>query len=291
METDQILGKISLTKLLLLRLLRTSCVFPLDDKFVSGTVSELQVVLNYTGIPQCFPHPNHVWPEFQSDEALSRLFFFGVGAMYMADAVENDAIHGPFVADFKDLTDLKVRDGFVGYGHHVHFNSEQMPTAIYDFHRETLVTPADDTWQHTKFALRQALGMESTGVKHLLDVHFLCANSVCTSAALHLSSYHPLSRILAVFTFRTAAVNMSALESLLPEFSLFHRQIALEYTSVQQLLVDGIERSTIWCPFPARRVGAQLRALSEQGKFPLHRHGVALRSVTPMMRRLLQTWN
>lgn len=121
--------------------------------------------------------------------------------LYTVDAMGDDAKYGSFVADFKDLKDLKVRDGCAGYGYRAHFNSKQMPTAIYDYHRESLVKPTDKEWEHTKFALQQAMRMEVSGVKHLLDINFLCANSVCTNATLHLSAQHPLSRILTVLPY------------------------------------------------------------------------------------------
>eukprot|EP00039_Didymoeca_costata_P015074 m.251498 g.251498 ORF g.251498 m.251498 type:complete len:1031 (-) comp16149_c0_seq9:132-3224(-) len=280
-KQDQFLGKLPLVKAQLLKYLRNQTFFPLVDVINNCSPQEEKVALMHSGVLQVFPHKNHNWIEYRSDAALSRFFFYGVGTVYLRDTDTDEAEHGMFVCDLSHLAKLEVREQFAQYGYKLFFDEKMKPTKILDCSIEsdedkyTIAAEGSEEWEQAKFRVRQAAALDVTAVEHLLNTHLLCANAVVTNMMLHLPVDHVMHRFLTVHTFRTAYINQSALESLIPERSLFHRQSALQYrTGVVRLLGNGVTQSEVWKPYPDREIGTNLKTLMDAGKLPVRKFGI-----------------
>ena len=274
LEEDDALGSLGFTSWLLLRALRTETLFPMDDVFVDCSVEELASIKQRLGLVQSLPRPPHHWDEMSSDEALSRIFFYGTGAVTLEEVHEGDT---RWVADTGWLQDLEVRPGFRPYGARVHFGADQRLLEIHDYAANETLKPGDEGWEHAKHLAKQSLAMMVTGVHHLLWSHFGVANSMVNAAVTRLPLDHPVRRLLGPFMFRTVLVNNRAKDSLLPEHSMFHHATALTYPSVVKLLERGFARCDFWKPFPriAEEMGPGLNDLSADGRLPYIEDGVA----------------
>lgn len=245
---DALLGRVECKALLLLRVLRSGLVFPLEDKFATATKQEWHRIRKYLGFAQSLPEPNHGWKEVSSDASTSRFFFYGAGQVLTVPSGDKGK---PFVVDFSHLKDAKVRPGMEHYGLQMFFDAKQKPVLVKDVRGDKTFAPGDREWEAAKFRVRQTAAMCITAVDHLLAVHLLAANEFVNAVRFNLPMDHVLHRLAIPFTFRTVYVNNRAADSLLPERSMLHRASALEYEGVVELLEDGAAKSHVWEPFPA----------------------------------------
>lgn len=266
-----------------LELLKTPTVFPLSDKFYSlQSDQEAETLLDQMRLlpvdGQANPNPYHTWEEMTSDQAMSRLFFHGIGAVLMHNQSATPHEHqelGPFMVDM-NLARLEVRKGYAKYGSRLHFDANQNITAIFDYGSEKLVKPDQgEAWEKAKQVAKQTTILLITVREHLLWDHLLLANTMTRVKTQELPPSHPLRRLLTVFTFRTSYVNMRAYRTLVPELSIIHRASALTVESINKLFLIGYTQSNIFQPFPQQPIGEELKKLSEEGKFPYHSEGVA----------------
>eukprot|EP01134_Creolimax_fragrantissima_P008296 CFRG8296T1 len=289
-EKDQFLGPVQAKKYVLLKTLQDGLVFPLEDVVVQGTEQEVKVALDHVGVLQTFPKQNHQWDEFSSNAAFSRFFFYSAGSVTLAERSEEEIASdtfGPFVVNLEHLKDLQVRPGFEKYGYKAYFSEEQQPTCIEDSSTGEKYRPDHYNWEQMKFRVRQSATMQLTGINHLLATHFIVANGVTTSMALNLPVHHIIHRFCTVHTFRTAYVNNSAMYSLIPERSLFHRQTALTAEAQVKLLEEGFKKCDLWRPCPEQPIGHRLKKLSDEDKFPVHKHSVLYHAV---VERYVKNW-
>ena len=226
LQEDDIFGEVDGV---LFRVLRSPVVFPIKDRYV--VVSDKQalsiastVKLNPKGSqPQASPQPYHNWPEMTSDQAISRIFFYGIGSVLTASQPEGAADKyrdlGPFVVDMK-LHHLAVRRGYAKYGARVHFDKNQKLTAIFEYGKNRLIKANTDdkaAWERAKHILKQTTITLVTAREHLLWTHMLLSNTVTRVKTEILPPSHPLRRLLTVFTFRTNYVNNNAESTLVSD--------------------------------------------------------------------------
>jgi hypothetical protein len=160
------------------------------------------------------PVPYHTWDEMSSDEAMSRIFFYGIGSVLMHS--QSSRAHdyhqelGPFVVDM-DLSGYEVRPGFAKYGARIHFDSQQKLTAIFDYGAGKLVKPGEGVaWERAKHIAKQTTFALITSREHLMWTHMMLSNTMARIKIQELPPNHPIRRLLTVFTFRTNFVNKNA---------------------------------------------------------------------------------
>ena len=95
-----------------------------------------------------------------------------------------------------------------------------------------LVLPGDaDSWEFAKFSLRSTLVSLSTLRDHLCYCHWVISNRVSVASRENLGHNNPVRRVLALFTFRSAAINYVSATTLMDEDMLLHRASGFAYDS------------------------------------------------------------
>ena len=186
--------------------------------------------------------PYHHWEELRSPVALARFAFAGLGGHRTA-AVEGlpEVPEARWRHDTTELLRHEVREGHERYGTVACFDAARRPVAIWWGHAGQWVRPGDSAWDHAAWAWRSSTLVAGTLVDHLARLHWLLANHVVSAARVTLSPEHWLARWLAPFTFRTATINVAAVESLLPEYGLAHRGTAFTYPGLVGLLREAVD--------------------------------------------------
>lgn len=184
-----------------------------------------------------------------------------------------DPDYGPHVLDMP-IQDFPMRDGFRPFGARVHFDENQQATAIYDYYKETLSLPGDDTWEEAKWVAKSTTFVFATAREHLLWTHFLMAQQVNYYYKKLLPPNHPIRRLLNVHFYRTSRVNSLAFTALLPENNLLHRFSGLTFEGVEQLLEYCVATSHIYEPFKDWYVNPSLNESVANGTFPFYSQGV-----------------
>ena len=216
---DEFLGEVDAN---LFEFLRSKTFLPFRDKmYTLNSDEEAEKLLDELKLlpkeDQASPIPYHTWIEMSSDDAMSRIFFYGIGSVLMHSQSANENPHkdlGAFVVDM-DLSGFEVRKGYASYGSRLHFDANQKLTAIYDYGTKKLVKPGDgDAWEQAKHIAKQTAFTLITAREHLLWTHMLLSNTMTRIKSEELPPNHPIRRLLTVFTFRTNFVNNQAQETL-----------------------------------------------------------------------------
>jgi len=290
---DDTFGKLGFSTSIFFRILRCSCLFPLNDKpdlkFESNfdaqqMLENLRITMGEGGI---FPESYNSWDEMTSDKSLTRIFFYGMGAMLTATQPDyvNSSL-GPFVVEMP-LDNFETRPGFRPLGATIHFDADQKPSAIFDPYKNTLFYPDKDGWEAAKFLVRVSVVTLATVREHLVWSHLIISNSVTKASINHLPPCHPIRRLLTIFTFRTNNVNSNALESLTPQNGLLHRATGFTYNSMKEIFDASYQASNIFEPFNDRKVSSTIQKLSDEGKFPYLSEGIAYYNI---IRAFVQEW-
>jgi hypothetical protein len=221
LKDDDILGELKKINTLIFLAVQTETLFPLSDstfKLESDEEAKMirEELLMAPG--EASPPLYQPWDEMASDEAMSRIFFYGIGSPLLMNQSPNNhtkyADLGPFVVDL-DLSEVEVRPGFRPYGFRAHFDADQKITAIFDYVTNKLVQPGDgDAWEVAKYAMKQTVFTVVTAREHLFWSHILVSNIMTRTKTVSLPPTHPIRRLLTVFSFRTNYINNNARESL-----------------------------------------------------------------------------
>lgn len=276
---DDILGPVDTTDVITNWALRQRWIFSLSDKddifFKDNEEAqmvneELKMVMG-EGLPESYLD----WEDMTTDAALTRIFFYGMGAcLIAAQPQRTDDELGPFCVDLP-VQDLETRSGFRRMGCRVHFDADQKPTGIFDYQHKLLVKPGDVEWEEAKLLARVTVGTVVTAREHLLWTHLIMSNTVTMSSILNLFPSHPIRRLLTIFTFGTNAVNARAFEVLVPDSAIFHRATGFKHSAIEKMFNDGFDACDIFEPFSDRDICPSVKELSDDGKFPYIAEGSA----------------
>jgi hypothetical protein len=249
--------------------------FPLEDKIRFPAEFEMENIMEQTVLKKALPNSYTDKFDMLSDESFSRMFFYGIGAVLLVKQEQaSSSQFGPFEVDMP-LQDLPTRDGFRPLGARIHFDENQVVTAILDHANDKLYTPGKDGWEAAKFLARSSALTLITVQEHLVWTHLILSNSMTKFKILELPPSHPIRRLLTIFTFGTNEVNSAAQDMLLPEFSMLHRAAGFTYDAMEKIFDISYEGSNVFEPFPDRPVNEELVELSENNKFPFLSEGIA----------------
>merc|ERR1711894_783944 len=195
--------------------------FPILDKFLEIPEHLVEKFRAYYKFDKCFQPSNNFCLELESDDSISQLAFSGVMSMWMKDDMESGNNKAGFMCDYSTMTELKSRPGFRTLGAKAYFDCNKTLIRIHDCDKQRDYNPDTPGWEHAKALLRTSVCVWSTLCDHLIGVHMLSSNSVITAAVQNLPLKHPIRRLIQPFTFRSVYVNIRAVDSLLPDGSLF----------------------------------------------------------------------
>eukprot|EP00808_Paulinella_micropora_P016410 g17116.t1 len=283
LEDDSGAGEFPPGQWIKLQLMQSSWAFPIQDLLADLADDEVTRVIQKTQLDKCLPDPNVELKDPQSDGALTRIAFYGLGAHRLEDVADGkDTPAGAVVkVDLLFMSGLAVRDGFEKYGACCFFSVDQNPVAIRTSQGQT-VRPGDgNDWEHAKFVWRCSLILCVTAVDHLFNTHFLISAQVIRALVDGLPPSHALRRATQPFTFRGALINNKAGSALLPVNSILHHMTALTWDSIKAVAEATYKKGTVgttWQPLPAvlANKGEAISTMAKAGKIPFFQDGCEL---------------
>lgn len=250
-----------------------------DTKFVMGEALPLTYNTDFNMI---------------SDESFSRIFFHGIAAPLIAKSekvTNKDHLkYGPFVVDmeFMNTLDHRNADLFKTYGARIHFDENQMPTAIYDCDLNELVLPGEPKWEEAKFQAKASAFILTTAREHLAQSHLIVSNDASREIVQTLHPEHPIRRLLSIFTYNAVNVNNNAFTALTPDKSPIHRATNFSYKGMRQVFDNSYETSDAYEPFSKREIkNPAVEKLADEGKFPYLTEG---REFYDLTRNFVTEW-
>lgn len=272
-------------------------IFPLDDSTIAfGDEAQALRIANDLLFAQGKALPLSFNTDFnmKTDKSFSRIFFHGIAAplMEISDEV-TDPEHlkyGPFMVDMEFMNCLEVRrpELFKNYGARVHFDANQMVSAIYDCDMGKLVLPGQPEWEEAKFQAKVSAFLLTTAREHLLQTHFLVSNNASREVVKTLPPDHPIRRLLAIFTYNAVGINKTASIALTPENSLIHRATALSYQGMLDVFDNAFSTSIALKPFTDRIIkNPEVKKLASEGKYPYLSEGREFYEIT---RTMVKAW-
>jgi len=220
-------------------------------------------VMHFVG--DVYPPIHSVWREKCSDEAMTQMAFYGLGAHRLQVVVEDGPLDAStkqpiktklFVVATNQLSQLPVREGLEHYGGDAFFcfDTWRVQKIVIRNQAEpwqkshTVVRPGDAGWEYAKFRWRSSLFTLVTLVDHLFGIHFQISNSVTVAMRQQLSKEHPFRRFLTPFCFQTISVNNNARNNLVNPRTMGPRCFALTdagtdmaFSAAPTLLHSGLE--------------------------------------------------
>ncbi len=259
-----------------------------DDAQASRIMSDLKFV---PGV--AYPVTYNTDFNMKTDESFSRVFFHGIGAPLMATSDEvTDPEHlkyGPFMVDMDFMSELKYRsDRFKKYGARVHFDENQMVTAIYDSGEEKLFLPGEPGWEEAKLQARVSALTLCTVREHLAQTHLQVSNNASYESVINLHPEHPIRRLVAMHTYNAVGINQLAFEVLVPDQCAIFRATPLEYEGgFRDVFNNAYSTSVAFQPFTDREIkNPKLKELAypegddENSKFPYLSEGREFYEIT-----------
>jgi hypothetical protein len=184
------------------------------------------------------PEGEWIQEDLTSDNTFTRVFFYGIGATRTHRNPD-----GTFYADFNELLNYPVRNGFDPYGGRAEFDENARVTRILIQdpikERTKIVYPGDKKWEQAKFILRSTALASVTAYEHLVQSHFIWSNYFNIAASAHLSPDHPIRRLLQVHTYRSSWINRNGSRSLAPPGGILDRLLAFPHDVLVKYLEDA----------------------------------------------------
>ena len=226
--------------------------FSFKDKLVWFDSKEEGILAMRNDFSHILPHQYNYWDDISSDHAIKVMCFYGVGQMLVKN-YNTSANKGPdgsaYEVDMEYLSKYDTRDKFIRYGNIAYFDNNKDLIGIWSCDKSSLILPNDELWEHVKFAFRCTLVTDMTLKHHLANVHLIISNKLMFAAREACGKDHPLRRLLKAHYYRTAAINWSAKEILLPINQLAHRTWGFT-ADAWQLLFNDIFNSWEYKPLP-----------------------------------------
>ena len=107
--------------------------------------------------------------DFDKDEAISHIAFYGIGQNYLKKVTEKDESIA-YDVDVTILSTLETRPGYETYGANAFFDEEKNLLEIYVSSMGKTVKPGEDEWKHAKWVWRTSLVTIVTAGAHLAQV-------------------------------------------------------------------------------------------------------------------------
>jgi len=184
--------------------------------------------------------------DITTDDAQVAIAKCGMGQLYLkANKNEYLKAFGDVICDTGVLATLSVRPSFERLGAIAVFKRESNDkwtlTAIDWKHGDKVVRPGDHDWEHAKWAWRCSILTLLTAVNHLVQAHWIVANSLNVHSRENLGVHHPIRRLLQVVTYNTTTVNHASSLTLYPNGAMLTRLSPFPYEELQKAFVLGAE--------------------------------------------------
>ena len=116
-------------------------------------------------VPEALEH----FGDFEKDETISELAFFGIGQNYLKKAIGKEGIIA-YEVDTTVLSKFETRPGYEMYGANAFFGEDKKLVEIYVSSMGKTIKPEDKEWMHAKWVWRASLLTHVTIGRHLVEV-------------------------------------------------------------------------------------------------------------------------
>lgn len=275
LKEDDFFGKYTFIDSVTNKGMSSSCLLPMVDKtiFLDDPAKAVRICEDLSLVEgKALPISYNTDFDMESDASFSRMFFYSLFAPLIAVQKPNDpavrADLGPFVVDMGVMKNLPMRPSYRPYGARVHFDENQMVTAIYDYDADQFYKPGEQGWDVAKMLAKVSAFTLVTAREHLIWTHLVLSNSMTTLSTLSLPPSHAIRRLLTVFTFRATEVNLMAFGTLVAETGILHRALGMEFSGMEQVFDMSYEQCNIYEPFPDHKLAPAIEKITAEGKFP-----------------------
>lgn len=175
------------------------------------------------------------------------------------------------------------------YGARIHFDENQVVSAIYECDSEKLYLPGEPGWEEAKLVAKSAVFTLCTVREHLAQTHLIVSNAASREIVLNLHPEHPIRRLLAIFTYNAVSINLKAFGVLVPENCAIHRGTPLDYKEGFRPVFDNAyATSRAFEPFSKQTIkNPTLQKLADEGRFPYLTEGSETYEI---MRKMVTEW-
>ena len=278
LANDDYYGDLSFRDRVVFSVLANTCLFPINDFYVDFPQQLADKFRGHFLFDKCFPPPNHYLDEIETDEAISRMFFYGVMSLWLKDDTENPENKGGFMCDYSSMAQLETRKGFRKLGAKAYFDGDGKLIRIYDCSEKRAYKPDSPGWNEAKMLLKVSSAHWNTACDHLMGVHMVVSNSVVYAAVQNLEKTHGIRRLLQPFSFRSVYVNNRSIHSLLDPGSIVSHASCYAHAELEKLLEMGFEKCEQWATPEEwlENAGTNVQKRSNEGKFPFGSHSSKL---------------
>jgi len=161
------------------------------------------------------------------------------------------------------------------YGARVHFDENQIASAILDCDTGEFVLRGEPEWEEAKMQAKVSATTLCTIREHLTQTHLIVSNSASREVPKNLHPEHPIRRLLAIFTYNAVSINQQASNLLVPDRCIIHRASPLTFEGLQQTFDNAFTDSIAYQPFPDRDIkNSAVAELEKNGGFPYVTEGI-----------------
>jgi hypothetical protein len=147
-----------------------------------------------------------------------------------------------YAIDVSQYTQYPLRPGFAKYGAIAYFDSSYRPCGVWHCESQKMVFPGEPSLQHALLVFRSTLMVEAVVSYNLLYLHCLISNDVSVASEKHLSTSHPIRRLLRPHTFGSSRMNYTSYTTFAPYGSLLSRLTAFTEESWEAMLRNNMNR-------------------------------------------------
>ena len=178
--------------------------------------------------------------DFESDEFISNLFFYGAGQMHLEyiSEINNDIPNAKYKVDLLYLSKYNVRPTFSKYGNIAYFDINKKLINIWSGHYDKLFNKNDKEWNNVKLVLKSSFFIDITVKYHLVYIHLIFSNNLMIATKENLSLNHHLRSLFDIFIYNTATVNINAMYNLVSNTSYMSYFFAFDKSSFDQIMTD-----------------------------------------------------
>jgi hypothetical protein len=145
-----------------------------------------------------------------------------------------------YAIDVSQYNQYPLRQGFAKYGAIAYFDPSYRPCGIWHCESQKMVFPGEPSYQHVSLVFRSSLMIEAVIYYNLLYLHCLISNEVSVASEKHLSTSHPIRRLLRPHTFGSSRMNYTSFTTLAPYGSLLSRLTGFTEESWEAMLRNNM---------------------------------------------------
>ena len=129
-----------------------------DEPFYFENDNQIKALMDKHFSNGLVPEPLENFDDFEKDETISNLAFYGFGQNFLRKTEDNAGNAGAvYEVDTTILSQIETRPGFEMYGAKAFFGEDKKLLQIYVSSLGRMIKPGDAEWKHAKWVWRVSL--------------------------------------------------------------------------------------------------------------------------------------